>query len=132
MKHPEELLRHIRALPEEARKILAFIGIAAMGVLVFYAWSFTVSRQLAGPSEHNSVDALINSNEPAGEEKTNPTPIENIMESIRFATGFILPSAKQEGGESSISGLKKELHDVFASSVEMAKNTWHRAYDPFR
>lgn len=121
MKRLQTFLETIRALPEEARRLLAGLLFVVAAIIIFSGWSITMSSRLTVISgETVSPATLIGPTDledvPQGEETLSP--LEGITESFRSLQSVIGPTDTGKSG--------------LASITTFFEKAWRYIYDPLK
>lgn len=101
METAKELLKKIRALPENIRKLLAGLSLFIFALIIFVSWQSYTSSKLAGISasvQDNQINPAdisvvqVNDNNPAPEDKPVLSPLDGLVQSLRDLKDFIIKS----------------------------------------
>ena len=101
MKRIIKILHSIRTVPEEGRRLLAWISMVVIGVLLFSAWSFMTGLRLAHLSDPEKSMAEQTDAMTAVTAGNALTPLSGISESLKSLAALVKPAETptSESGE---------------------------------
>ena len=98
MKRLEKFIRALHELPEEIRRLLSTLLLAAVAIILFVSWGAAVSSRLAVISEtpNAALETLKQSRQTAEQNSSAPSLFSGLRESLQSVFEKLAPAEKTQ------------------------------------